>query len=74
MATPRYRRLGDLLQRLLVSAFLVIGGCASAIWLWPEEIADVRLVEWTFGLALRAVAAAGAALVSFGVLVGVWSA
>jgi hypothetical protein len=66
--------LKDLIQRLLVSTFIVIGGLASAIWLWPEEIADAEFGEFTSGLVLRVAGAVSAALVSLGVLVGVWTA
>ena len=59
-----------LAKRIVATAFVLVGGVAIVIWLWPEEIVDRQLSRIGVELVLKAVGAVVAALTSLAV---VWS-
>lgn len=62
-----------LAKRLVATAFVLIGGIAIVIWLWPEEILDRHLSRISVELILKAAGAVVAALTSLAVVWSFWS-
>ena len=62
-----------LAKRLVATAFVLIGGVAIVIWLWPEEIVDRHLSAISVELILKAMGAVVAALTSLAVVWSFWS-
>lgn len=66
-------KFAALAQRVLVSALVVVGGSATAMWLWPDGLTDGPISSITLGAFIYALGGAIAALISIIVLIGVWS-
>ena len=62
-----------LAKRVVATAFVLVGGVAIVIWLWPEEIVDRQLSRISVELVLKALGAVVAALTSLAVVWSFWS-
>ena len=62
-----------LAKRIVATAFVLVGGVAIVIWLWPEEIVDRHISLMSVELVLKAVGAVVAALTSLAVVWSFWS-
>ena len=62
-----------LVKRIVATAFVLVGGVAIVIWLWPEEIVDRQISRISVELILKAVGAVVAALTSLAVVWSFWS-
>ena len=62
-----------LVKRIVATAFVLVGGVAIVIWLWPEEIVDRQLSRISVELVLKAVGAVVAAITSLAVVWSFWS-
>jgi hypothetical protein len=62
-----------LVKRIVATAFVLVGGVAIVIWLWPEEIVDRQISRISVELILKAVGAVVAAFTSLAVVWSFWS-
>lgn len=68
----RYK-FSALAQRVFASVLVVVGGFATAVWLWPDGLADRPISSIGFGAVVYITGAAIAVFVSIVVLTGIWS-